>query len=83
MHDEGGLSNEDSKDADMTLITKGIKRFWRGKCNNNNSSENNSGGTSTLKVTDDTICFNYEGKGHISRMCSKRRKSFPKRKTRQ
>ena len=27
MHDEGGLSEEDSKDEDMALITKGIKRF--------------------------------------------------------
>ena len=27
MHDEGGLSDEDSKDADMALIIKGSKRF--------------------------------------------------------
>ena len=27
MHDEGGLSYEDSRDTDMALITKGIKRF--------------------------------------------------------
>ena len=42
MHGEEGLSKKDSKDEDLTLITKGIKRFWRkGNNNNNNSSESN------------------------------------------
>ena len=77
MHDEGGLSVEDSRDADLAFITKGIKRFWRGKSNNNNSGGSNFGGTLTMKVTDDTICFNCGDKGHISRMCSKPKKEFP------
>ena len=33
-----------------------------------------------MKVTDDTICFNYGYKGHISRMCSKRKKEFIQKK---
>ena len=70
MHDEGGLSYDDSRDADMALITKGIKRFWRGKSTNNNSGGSNSRGTSTMKVTDDTICFNCEDRGQISWICS-------------
>ena len=57
MHDEGGLTEEESKDEDMALISKDIKRFWI-KGNNNNSSESNHGGTSTMKVTEDTVCFN-------------------------
>ena len=38
MHSEGGLSEEDSKDKDLALIKKGIKRFWRKENNNNNNS---------------------------------------------
>ena len=33
-----------------------------------------------MKVTGDTICFNYGDKGHISRMCSKPKKEFPQKK---
>ena len=79
MHDEGGLFVKDSRDACMTLITKGIKRFWR-KGGNNNSSGSNSRGMSTMKVTNETICFNCGEEGHISKMCSKPKKEFTQKK---
>ena len=37
MHDEGSLSDKDANNADIALITKGMRRFWRGKGMGTNS----------------------------------------------
>ena len=37
MHDEGSLSDEDANEADIALIIKGMRRFWRGKGMGTNS----------------------------------------------
>ena len=78
MHDEGSLSDEDSNDADIAFITKGIRRFWRGKGIRNNSDGSNSGGTS-YKITEDMVCYNCGDKGHISRTCTKKKETLPKK----
>ena len=31
LYDEGCLSDEDTNETDIALITKGMRRFWRGK----------------------------------------------------
>ena len=78
MHDKGGLWKEDSNDAEIALITKGIRRFFKGKGTECKSGGSNSRGVS-YKVIEDTVCYNCGDKGHISRTCTKKKETLPKK----
>ena len=70
MHNEGNLSDEDSTDAELAQITKGIKRILKGKDTGGNASSNNGG--TQFEVSKDTVYYTCVEKGHITRNCTKK-----------
>ena len=71
MHNKGSLSDEDSTNAELTLITKGIKSFLKGKDTCGNASSNN--GWMHVEVSKDTVCYTCGEKDHITRNCTRKK----------
>ena len=71
MHNKGSLSDEESTNTELALITKGIKRFWKGKDIGGNESSNNRG--TPVEVFEDTVCYTCGEKGHITRNYTKKK----------
>ena len=61
----------DSTDAELALITKGIKRFWKGKDIGGNASSNNRG--MQVEVSKDSVFYTCGEKGHITRNCTRKK----------
>ena len=82
MHEEGSLFGEDSNDADIALITMGMRKFWRGK-----GTRINSGSGTTLEGRHTRLlmirCATIMETRAISQGLVRRRRRFSPRNTKQ